>query len=213
MMHSSEAEFGLTLTVHSNANKDVYKENNPCAFTNILKIPVTLDQNDRYECCLANIHSPVYQTLLLKKREHRKNDIKFHLGMFIYNEDKARWDMLDKSKIDLWSYSLNKNISGLDYDDDTDITRIDFFKRFRDSFNLSSHVNVPQTASLSLFNLFLRHKYDDDHTMGVSVGECPKCRELVEIAENPETDENDFSLGEFTGKPPGNSIVREKIKV
>ena len=71
-MDTSESEYGLTLTLHSNANKDVYKDNNPSAFTNLLKIPVKLNQNDNYEVSLANFHSPKTQGLLLKRSDFRK---------------------------------------------------------------------------------------------------------------------------------------------
>ena len=99
-MEASESEYGLTLTLHSKANKDTYKNNKPGAFTNILKVPVRLDQNENYEVCLANIHSPSKRAFLLKRHDFRRNDIRFHIAMFLYDENESGWKLLDKSRID-----------------------------------------------------------------------------------------------------------------
>ena len=177
-MDTTEAEHGLTLTLHSNANKDIYKENSPCGFTNLLKIPVKLDPNEKYEACLANIHTPTTQALLLKRSDHDRNDIRFHIGMFLFDDVKSDWKLLDGSKIDLWSYSLNKNVSGLEFGNG--VARVDFIKRFRDSFNLSSTVNFKNQKCLAVFDIFLRHKYGNGHDgVATTVSECRKCIELM----------------------------------
>ena len=175
-METTESEFGLTLTLHSKANLDVYKNNRPCSFTNILKVPVKLNQDEKYEVCLANIHSPTNQAYVLNRSDVRRNDVRFHVGMFLYDEDKSKWELLKNSKIDLWSYSLNKDVPGLSLDNE--ISRHDFFQRFRDSFNISPHANLKQRKSLSIFNMFLRHKYDPGHDNPSGVGDCEKCTEF-----------------------------------
>ena len=175
-MYASETEYGLTLTLHSKANRDVFKDNEPCSFTNILKVPVKLDQNEHYEACLANIHAPSYQAFVLKKSDPIDNDIAFHMGMFQYDDDISDWKLLDNSNIDLWSHTLNKDITGLELDNG--VSRIDFIKRFRGSFDLSRDVGVKKKLCLSVFNSFLRHKYGDDHAKTI-VADCEKCKTLA----------------------------------
>ena len=195
-MDTSESEYGLTLTLHSNANKDVYKDNNPSAFTNLLKIPVKLNQNDNYEVCLANFHSPKTLGLLLKRSDYRKNDVRFNIGMFFYDENKSGWRLLDNSKIDLWSYSLNKDISGLNFD--SNVTRLDFFKRFRDSFNLSTYVHTKRRQCLSVLNMFMRHKYTEGHPQESLLVDCEKCKLLTN---------HDVT------NPPSSNTVRDSVSV
>ena len=178
-MDVSESEYGLTLTLHSKANSDIYKNNTPSAFTNNLKHPIRLSLDEQYELCLANIHSPAYQSCMLKKSDTIRNDINFHIGMFMYNEDESDWRLLQDSKIDLWTYSLNKDISGLELDND--VSRTDFVKRFNNSFKVNSEQTNPVTRKcLSIFHSFLSHKYGEGHTEGAILG-CASCETLLEL--------------------------------
>lgn len=177
-MDTSESEYGLTLTLHSEASRDIYLNNKPSSFTNLLKVPIKLDQNEFYEVSLSNIHIPAYQSYLLKRVDRRRNDIKFHVGMFVYDEQTANWKLLENSKIDLWTYCLNKDVSGLE--SDNDISRDDFIKRFNDSFNIKDKdAFLSRKKCLSLFNIFARHKYEEGHTNKSLVSECPKCSTLM----------------------------------
>ena len=178
-MDVSESEYGLTLTLHSKANSDIYKNNTPSAFTNNLKHPIKLSLDEQYELCLANIHSPAYQSCMLKKSDTIRNDINFHIGMFMYNEDESDWRLLQDSKIDLWTYSLNKDISGLELDND--VSRTDFVKRFNNSFKVNSEQTNPVTRKcLSIFHSFLSHKYGEGHAEGAILG-CASCETLLEL--------------------------------
>ena len=174
-MDVSESEYGLTLTLHSKANSDIYKNNTPSAFTNNLKHPIKLSLDEQYELCLANIHSPAYQSCMLKKSDTIRNDINFHIGMFMYNEDESDWRLLQDSKIDLWTYSLNKDISGLELDND--VSRTDFVKRFNNSFIVNMQQNDVTQKCLAIFNSFLSHKYHEGHGKGF-MSECASCEIL-----------------------------------
>lgn len=200
-MDVSESEYGLTLTLHSKANSDIYKNNRPSAFTNNLKHPIRLSLDEQYELCLANIHSPAYQSCLLKKSDINRNGINFHIGMFMYNEDESDWELMQDSKIDLWSYSLNRDISGLELDND--VSRTDFIKRFYNGFNINSEqINLVKRKCLSIFNSFLRHKYDEGHTAGPLLG-CGVCETLFES--------DGSGRKKFVGNitPGGNDIFQE----
>ena len=116
--------------------------------------------------------------------------------MFYYDENKSGWKLLDSSKIDLWSYSLNKDISGLKFD--SNITRLDFFKRFRDSFNLPTYVNTQKRQCLSVLNMFMRHKYTEGHNQELLLVDCEKCK----ISGNHEAD-----------NPPPPNIVRDSASI
>ena len=116
--------------------------------------------------------------------------------MFYYDENKSGWKLLDGSKIDLWSYSLNKDISGLKFD--SNITRLDFFKRFRDSFNLPTYVNTQKRQCLSVLNMFMRHKYTEGHNQELLLVDCEKCK----ISGNHEAD-----------NPPPPNIVRDSASI
>ena len=101
-MDTSESEFGLSLTLHSKANLNIYKNNKPCSFTNVLKVPVKLDQNEKYEVCLANIHAPSTHAFLLERSDFRRNDVRFHIGYL------KRWLLqkpAQKQCFELFTYS------------------------------------------------------------------------------------------------------------
>ena len=177
-MDASESEYGLTLTLHSKADSDIYKNNTPSAFTNNLKHPIKLSLDEQYELCLANIHSPKYHSCMLKKSDTTRNDINFHIGMFLYDEDESDWKFLKGSKIDLWTSSLKKDISGVELDND--VSRADFVKRFNNSFKVNSEENDVARKCLAIFNSFLSHKYQEGHAPRTVV-ECDSCEPHISI--------------------------------
>jgi hypothetical protein len=167
-----ESEYGITLTLHSDASNFEYQNNTPSSFTNILKLPIKLDHNENYEACLTNIHIPAYQSYLLKKSDSWRNDIKFNIGLFIFDEFQSEWNLLEDSQIDLWSYNLVKDISPLELDND--VTRPDFIKRLNASFNIRERQLLKQRC-LSLYNIFLKHKYNSEHEKKL-IADCAKCK-------------------------------------
>ena len=171
-MNTSESNHGLSLILNSNASKDTYIENLPCYFTNILKQPIKLDQHAEYEVCLSNIHSPSEEVLVLKKNDSGINDIKFNLGMFIYDSVKSEWKLLDRSRIPLWTYTPNNDLHGVEIDSFD--TRRNFITRFLDSLKLSNHSAVKRQC-LKMFQICLMHVYDKSHTGPSFALECEKC--------------------------------------
>ena len=166
-----ESEYGITLTLHSEASLTEYQNNTPSSFTNILKMPIVLDHNEYYEACLTNIHIPAYQSYLLKVKDYTRNDIKFNMGLFVFDKHKSDWSELSDSHIDLWTYNLVKDIAPLELDNN--VTRPDFIKRLNASFNIKERLQL-ENRCLFLYNIFLRHKYEIGHTPGLA-GECTKC--------------------------------------
>lgn len=194
----NESENGITITLHSDASKTTYQGNTPTAFTNVLKYPIRMNHNENYEACLTNIHIPVYQSHILKKSDSYRNDIKFNIGLFIYDEQNADWKLMDDSKIDLWTYSLNKDVSAVELDND--VTRTDFVKRLNASFNFKERQDNAEKKKqcLALFYLFLRHKYDTGHDDGAVIA-CTKCKTIYSsdssVSDNPLVNRPDVILG------------------
>lgn len=179
--HVTESEYGVSLTLHSEGSIDTYPSNSPSSFTNVLKIPVRLGgYNDEYEVCLSNIHVPAYQHYLLKTSDGRENDIKFQIGMFGYDAEIGDWRLFENSKVDVFSYGLHKNISGLEHDDN-DVSRDDFIKRLNRSFGIKEKKVEFRKNCLSFLNTYLRHKYEGEkegHKPGF-VADCNKCGSLI----------------------------------
>ena len=196
----NESENGITVTLHSDASKTTYQGNTPSAFTNVLKYPIRMSHNENYEACLTNIHIPAYQSLLLKKSDSYRNYIKFNIGLFIYDEQNADWKLMDDSKIDLWSYSLNKDVSAVELDND--VSRSDFVKRLNTSFNFKEKQDNVQKKKqcLALFYLFLRHKYETGHDDG-TLRACTKCKTYYSsnssTSDLPLDDRPDVILGDI----------------
>ena len=55
-----ESEFGVSFILHSDSDKELFKDNNACSFENVFKKPIQLALDNEYEICLANIHSPIH---------------------------------------------------------------------------------------------------------------------------------------------------------
>lgn len=178
--HVTESEYGLSLTLHSEASIDTYPQNTSSAFTNVLKIPVRLGAyNDEYEVCLSNIHIPAYREYLLKISDGRENDIKFQIGMFGYDAEIGDWKLFENSKVDVFSYGLQKDISGLEQEDN-DISRDDFIKRLNRSFGIKEKNVEYRKLCLSFLNIYLRHKYEGEMEGHENkVADCKKCRDLI----------------------------------
>ena len=145
----TESEYGVSVILHSSANKNMFKFNKPTRFTNIFKKPLKLNESDEYEVCLGNVHIPSFHSVLVKNDFDRSN-ISFNLGMFLYNKSTGKWDLLNNSKRELWNLAPTIDFEGLDENYITSSQKTDYLTKIFDSLSLGSHTNTNENC-LELF--------------------------------------------------------------
>ena len=126
MYFETESKNGVSFILHSESDKELFKNNNASSFENVFKKPIRLDLENEYEICLANIHTPVHQFSLIEN-DFEKSQITYNLGIFINKNNK--FIPIAKS-IKLWSCAPDKSFMGLE---ETDTTRHDISHR-RENF-------------------------------------------------------------------------------
>ena len=74
----------FTIFLTSNANLDMFPNNEASKFTNVLKQSIKLNPNIDYQARLANFHIPNVECIL-KKNDFEESSLKYHIGLFEYD--------------------------------------------------------------------------------------------------------------------------------
>ena len=149
-MENSESEYGTSLVLHSGSNADIIFDNTPTTFTNVLKNPIKLSQENQYEVGLANIHIPSYQEIL-EKNDFERSFIQYNLGLFTHNKVTGKWNLIKGSNRKLWKIAPDKTFDGLDDRYlDVDSEKYSYIKLFSESLKLGSHTPI-EAKCLDLF--------------------------------------------------------------
>ena len=149
-MENSESEYGTSLVLHSGSNGDIIFDNTPTTFTNVLKNPIKLSQENQYEVGLANIHIPSYQKIL-EKNDFERSFIQYNLGLFTHNKVTGKWNLIKGSNRKLWKIVPDKTFDGLDDRYlDVDSEKYSYIKLFSESLKLASHTPI-EAKCLDLF--------------------------------------------------------------
>ena len=175
-----ESEYGLTLTLNSEASANIYNKNSSTSFTNILKTPVKLRCDEYYEATLGNVHIPADQ-IILTKDDGATSHIQYNLGMFVHNQLNGEWELMDGSQTKLWRYIPNINFNGLDTK--SGVYKTDFMNRLFHSLRLEKASELNRNC-LQLFQVILHHYSDEDHKNEESIEGCPKCDEALELSKS-----------------------------
>ena len=117
MSLATESDFGVSFILHSDSDKDIFKNNNAGAFENVFKRPIQLNLEYEYEICLANIHAPIQQCSLVKN-DFEKSYIQYNIGLFQHIDEKWKHHPEVGSK-KLWKMAPNQSFMGLDNADTT----------------------------------------------------------------------------------------------
>ena len=117
MSLATESDFGVSFILHSDSDKDIFKNNNAGAFENVFKRPIQLNLEYEYEICLANIHAPIQQCSLVKNY-FEKSYIQYNIGLFQHIDEKWKHHPEVGSK-KLWKMAPNQSFMGLDNADTT----------------------------------------------------------------------------------------------
>ena len=117
MSLATESDFGVSFILHSDSDKDIFKNNNAGAFENVFKRPIQLNLEFEYEICLANIHAPIQQCSLVKN-DFEKSYIQYNIGLFQHIDEKWKHHPEVGSK-KLWKMAPNQSFMGLDNADTT----------------------------------------------------------------------------------------------
>ena len=144
-----ESEYGLSVVLHSESNKNIFNYNKPTRFTNIFKKPIKLNEANEYEICLGNIHIPSHQSVLVKNDFDRSN-ITFNLGMFLYDKTTGKWNLLDNSNRELWRLAPTLDFEGLNEQYITNSQKKEYLTKIIDNLSLGSHT-ITNENCLELF--------------------------------------------------------------
>ena len=149
-MENLESEYGTSLILHSGSNGDLVLNNTPTTFTNVLKKPIKLSQENQYEVGLANIHIPAYQ-ITLEKNDFERSFIQYNMGLFTHNRVTGKWNLIKDSNRKLWKFAPDKTFDGLDNRYlDSESEKMSYIECFRESLTLGSHTTI-ESDCLDLF--------------------------------------------------------------
>ena len=165
MSLATESEFGVSFILHSDSDKDIFKNNNAGAFENIFKKPIQLNLEFEYEICLANIHAPIQQYSLVKN-DFEKSYIQYSIGLFQHIDEK--WKHLPEvGSKKLWKMAPNQSFMGLDNADTTRDDMRDRRKYFMEKLSRSLKLEDqnPEGTQFKCLKLF---KNALDETNGYS---------------------------------------------
>ena len=102
----------FTLFLTSNANLDMFPNNNASKFTNVLKETVKLNPNVDFQARLANFHIPNVECIL-KKNDFESSSLKYNIGLFEYDITRDRYFENKIYRRELFRLAPNKDIEGL----------------------------------------------------------------------------------------------------
>ena len=136
-----ESEYGLSLVLHSEANKNVFKSNKPTSFTNIFKKPVKLSDDGVYEIGLGNLHIPLHQSVLVKD-DFERSYIQYNMGMFQYDSSEGKWCLMENSHRKLWRLAPNADFEGINEQNISTLQKMEYIKRLTESLTLGNHSNA-----------------------------------------------------------------------
>ena len=74
----------FNIFVTSNANLEMYPDNEASKFTNVLKQTIKQNPNVDYQARLANFHIPSVE-YVLKKGDFEGSSLKYHISLFEYD--------------------------------------------------------------------------------------------------------------------------------
>ena len=168
---------GANITVHSDASLDAFPKNTPGSFTNILKKPLHLTNDDEFVVGVANVHLPKTQYVFVKNDAGRSS-ITYNLGLFVHDKSLDEWVLLKGSNRELFSYSPIKNINPVLSDSDSD--RIYFMKRLSDSLKLTENLDQKYINCHRLFQKTMFHNNELlEHGRKLVFDQCVTCTETV----------------------------------
>ena len=81
---------GLSLFATSAGSLDIYKYNSPSLFSNLLKEPIQLNTNQKYEIALNNYHIPAYEAIL-HGNDFEDSFIQYNIAQFNYDKTLSRY--------------------------------------------------------------------------------------------------------------------------
>ena len=81
---------GLSLFASSAGSLDIYKYNSPSYFSNLLKEPIQLNTNQKYEIALTNYHIPAYEAIL-HGNDFEDSFIQYNIAQFNYDKTLSRY--------------------------------------------------------------------------------------------------------------------------
>ena len=173
---ATESEYGLSLILHSESNKDIFKYNKPTSFTNIFKKGVKLSEDAEYEIALGNIHIPSHQSVLVKN-DYERSQISYNLGMFLYNNSTGKWDLLKNSNKELWRLVPDTDFEGIDARFITSSQKLEYITSIFESLTLGSHSKLNENCLELFLNTISKksepfakrfieeYKPEEDHTL------------------------------------------------
>ena len=108
-----ESSNGVSLFATSNGSLDLYPKNCAAKFTNILKSEIKLNPDVNYEIRLTNLHSPKFETILVKD-DFEHSYIRYNLGVFQFDDTiEGRYKLDENTVKTLFTLAPNQNINGL----------------------------------------------------------------------------------------------------
>ena len=102
----------LPLYVTSNGSLELYPNNTPSDFTNILKHPILLDPNLEYEVKLNQYHIPPVQ-FTLGQNDFIDSSITYNIGYFTYDNTMRKYKPENKYSKELFRLAPGTNLEGL----------------------------------------------------------------------------------------------------
>ena len=106
------AVHGLSLFATSAGSADIYKYNSPSYFTNLLKKPIQLNTNQKYEIALTNYHIPAYEAIL-HGNDFEDSFIQYNIAQFNYDKTLSRYTPKSSSVKKLFRLAPRTNLNGL----------------------------------------------------------------------------------------------------
>ena len=102
-----ESSHGVNFLLHSSSDKDVFPDNKPSMFTNILTPPINLSMRENYHCALADIHVAPTQYSLVE--DEIESSIQYGVGVFKFDFTSYRWNLVEGGQSDTFNRYLNAN--------------------------------------------------------------------------------------------------------
>ena len=107
-----QSDNNLTIFLTSNANLDMYPNNDASKFTNVLKQSIRLNPNVDYQARLANFHIPNVE-YVFKEYDFEGSSLKYHISLFEYDPSTRGYLEHEKYRRELFRLAPDKNIEGL----------------------------------------------------------------------------------------------------
>ena len=108
-----ESVHGTVLYVQSNGSLDLYPQNKPHLFRNVLRNKIRLDPNLRYQISLHQLHVPLYQTCLVAN-DFEESSIRYNLGVFYCDEKNGgQYNLHENSESTLFRLAPEVNVDAI----------------------------------------------------------------------------------------------------